>query len=129
MKIYRCLIQIFVKDLDKAVRWYKDILGMELVNKSDKWKSATMRLAGVDYDLCQPIPEWGSNWMKAKGNIGGLKGIFFYTKDINKTYQQLKSKGVKFLKAPFKTPWGEYKAHFVDPDGNEFSLCQGEIHS
>ena len=124
MDISRCLIQIFVKDLDKAVKWYKEKLGMKLIEKSDEWKSATLRFCGVDYDICQPIPKWGSNWIKAKRNIGGLRGIFFYTKDINKAYQELKSKGVKFQRPPFKTHWGEYKAHFIDPDGNEFSLCQ-----
>lgn len=97
---------------------------MKLVKKYDEWKSVVMTIGGVDYDICQPIPKWGSNWIKAKRNIGDLRGIFFYTKDINKTYQELKSKGVKFLKPPFKTPWGEYKAHFVDLDGNELSLCQ-----
>lgn len=126
MKIHRCLIQIFVKDFYKAIKWYKEKLGMKLVVKYNDYKSAVMRLAGVDYDICQPIPKWGSNWIKAKRNIGGLRGIFFYTKNVNKAYQELKSKGVKFLKPPFKTPWGEYKAHFIDPDGNEFSLCQEE---
>jgi len=124
MDIYRCLIQIFVTDLDKSVKWYQEKLGMELIEKSNEWKSATMRLCGVNYDICQPIAKWGSNWLKAKRNIGGLRGIFFYTKNIDITYQELKSKGVKFLKPPFKTPWGEYKAHFVDPDNNEFSLVQ-----
>lgn len=85
--IIRCLVQIFVKDFEKSVRWYQKKLGMKLISKSEKWKSATL---------------------------------------INKTYQKLQSKGVKFLRPPFKTPWGEYKAHFVDPDGNEFSLCQGK---
>jgi len=124
MGIHRCLIQIFVSDFDKSVKWYKEILGMEFVSKSDEWKSATFRLAGVNYDICQPNSKWGSNWLKAKRNIGGLRGIFFYTEDINKTFQEFKLKGVKFLKPPFKTPWGEYKAHFIDPDGNEFSLVQ-----
>lgn len=122
MEITKCLIQIFVKNLDQAINWYKGKLGMVLISRSDEWKSATMRIAGVDYDICQPIPKWGSNWKKAKQNIGGLKGIFFYTDDIDKTYQRMRTNGVKFLKPPFKTPWGEHKAHFVDPDGNEFSL-------
>lgn len=126
MTVTKCLIQIFVTDLDKSIAWYKEKLGMEMVSHSSEWKSATMRIGEVDYDICQPIPKWGSNWLKAKKNIGGLRGIFFYTDDINKTYKEMKTKGVKFLKPPFKTPWGEYKAHFVDLDSNEFSLVQDE---
>lgn len=128
MKITKCLIQIFVTDLDRSIDWYKKNLGMTLVSRSDEWKSATMRIGGVDYDICQPIPKWGSNWIKAKKNISGLQGIFFYTEDINGTYKEMYANGVKFLKPPFKTPWGEYKAHFIDPDKNEFSLCEGHIH-
>jgi len=128
MKINRCLIQIFVNDLDKSIAWYKEKLGMDLISHAKEWESATMRVGGVDYDVCQPIPKWGSNWLKAKRNIGGLRGIFFYTDNINQTYKEMKTKRDKFLKAPFKTPWGEYKAHFVDIDGNEFSLCEGHVH-
>jgi catechol 2,3-dioxygenase-like lactoylglutathione lyase family enzyme len=124
MDIFECLIQIFVSDLDKSLKWYQDKLCMELVSKSNEWKSATLKLSGVYFDICQPVAKWGLNWIKAKRNIGGLRGIFFYTEDISKTYHKLKLKGVKFLKPPFKTPWGEYKANFIDPDGNEFSLCQ-----
>lgn len=122
--IYRCLIQIFVSDYNRSVDWYRDNLGMELVTRSDKWKSATLRLAGVEYDICQPNRQWGSNWMKAKKQIGGLRGIFFYTKNISETYQMLSAKGVQFIRPPFTTPWGERKAHFIDPDRNEFSLIQ-----
>jgi len=55
MDIYRCLIQIFVTDLDKSVKWYQEKLGMELIEKFNEWKSATMRLCDVNYDICQPI--------------------------------------------------------------------------
>jgi catechol 2,3-dioxygenase-like lactoylglutathione lyase family enzyme len=124
MEVTKCLIQIFVSDLDKAITWYVEKLGMKLVSRSDDWKSATLSIGGVNYDICQPIPKWGSNWLKAKNKIGGLKGIFFYIKDINQSFIEMKSKGVKFLHPPFKTPWGECKAHFVDLDKNEFSLVQ-----
>lgn len=124
--IKSCLIQIFVKDFKESVEWYKEKLGFELLDYSEEWKSATLRGGGVFFDICQPIPKWGSNWMKAKRNIGGLRGIHFNVLDINEAYRKLKRKGVKFLKPPFKTPWGGYKAHFVDFSGNEFSLCQEE---
>jgi len=124
MKTKSCLIQIFVSDFKKAEDWYQKMLGTQLKNKSDEWKSISMELTGVVFDICQPIPKWGTNWVKVKKLIGGLKGIFFYVDDINSTYKELKTKGVEFLKPPFKTPWGEYKANFIDPDGNEFSLVQ-----
>lgn len=126
MRTKLCLIQIFVTDLKRAERWYREVLGMKMVRRSEKWKSLSMELSGVTFDICQPIPKWGANWIKAKRLIGGLKGIFFYVDNIDKAHRELKTKSVKFLKLPFKTPWGEYKANFVDPDGNEFSLVQEE---
>lgn len=81
------------KSLDKSIRLYREKVGMELVGHSDEWKSATMKIGSVDYDICQPVPKWRSNWMKAKRNIGGLRGIFFYTNNINKTYEEMKTRG------------------------------------
>lgn len=53
------------------------------------------------------------------------KGTFgfgvFECHDLNATYEELKSKGVTFKKAPTKEFYG-YEALFVDDSGNWFSL-------
>ena len=55
------------------------------------------------------------NWKELKPSI------VFLCDEVEKTYTELKSKGVKFIEKPSKMTWGTY-AKFVDIDGNEFLL-------
>jgi predicted enzyme related to lactoylglutathione lyase len=41
--------------------------------------------------------------------------------NVEKTYKELKERGVKFLSEPRQEPWGSF-AVFEDPDGNKFML-------
>jgi predicted enzyme related to lactoylglutathione lyase len=41
--------------------------------------------------------------------------------DIDKTYEELKGRGVEFEGPPQKQPWGKY-AMFKDSEGNRFVL-------
>lgn len=55
-----------------------------------------------------------------KGTFGAA---VFTCKDLLATYEELKSKGVVFKKAPTKEFYG-YEALFLDDSGNWFSLAQ-----
>lgn len=81
-----------------------------------------MKLNNTEFDIGTPNPTWGQGWKTVK--IGGRTPIFFETNNIHQTVKELKSKEVKFIEKISKRPWGEYKAVFADPDGNEFNLIQ-----
>ena len=53
--------------------------------------------------------------------IGTFQGISFMTDDVEKTYAELKKRGVEFSAGPTKQEWGTY-AIFKDVDGNQFVL-------
>ena len=55
------------------------------------------------------------NWKELKPSI------IFLCDDFDKTYKELKSKGVDFVEDPKRMAWGAY-AKFLDIDGNEFLL-------
>ncbi|MDD5182040.1 MAG: VOC family protein [Candidatus Nanoarchaeia archaeon] len=120
-------IQIFVSDFKKAEKWYSTVLGMKLVKRYPKFKCVLMKLSPVEFDIGTPIPNWGKDWDKLK--IGGRTPIFFETDNIKNTVKELKQKGVKFTEEISMRSWGEYKAVFVDPDGNEFSLIEINVGS
>jgi predicted enzyme related to lactoylglutathione lyase len=44
-------------------------------------------------------------------------GVAFAADDVQKTYEELRERGVEFIQPPKKEPWGEY-AIFVDSEGN-----------
>jgi predicted enzyme related to lactoylglutathione lyase len=56
----------------------------------------------------------------ARGAAGGL---FFSTDDIQRSYEELKGRGVEFLQEPTEQPYG-IDAGFRDPSGNQFRMAQ-----
>jgi predicted enzyme related to lactoylglutathione lyase len=56
----------------------------------------------------------------ARGAAGGL---FFTTDDANKTYEELKGRGVEFTQEPTEQPYG-IDAGFRDSSGNHFRVMQ-----
>ena len=95
-------ITIGVSDLKKSVSFFEDVLGLEKVGE---WPAyAIFDIAGVSFGL-EP---------KAKTEICLL------VDDVDKTYQNLKEKGLRFATEPKDQPWGVRDATFVDPDGNKF---------
>ena len=122
MEIKLDSIQIFVSDIEKAKKWYSEILGMTLIEEYPNIRCLFMKLDDTEFYIETPCPEWGEGWNTVK--IGGRTPIIFKTKNIEKTVEKLKSKSVKFVEEISKRPWGQYKAVFSDPDDNEFNLVQ-----
>ena len=97
-------IRIGVSDLEKSVSFYKDILGLE---KISEWSTgAIFDIGGVELGL----------ELKAKPEI------FLLVDDVDKAYQDLKGKGVKFVTEPKDQPWGGRTATLVDPNGITFTI-------
>jgi len=122
MKLKVGPIQIFVLDVKRAKNWYKKVLGMKLIREYPDFKCILMKLGKTEFDIGTPDPSWGEGWDKVK--VGGRTCIFFETDDIENVCKELKKKGVKFVEESYKRPWGEIKAVFADPDGNEFNLIE-----
>lgn len=95
-----------VSDLKRAVAFYESILGLK---KMKEWPNiAFFDVGGVQFGLAP----------------GESVGIHLLVDDLDKAYQSLKEKGVKFVSEPKDMPWGERTATFVDPDGNMLTLEQ-----
>jgi len=117
-------IQIFVSNIEKAKKWYSEVLGMDLIDEDDELKVLHMRLDGVDFYVETPNPKWEQGWDTVK--IGGRTQIIFATSDIKQTVKKLKRKEVRIVEEISKRPWDRYKAVFADPDGNEFNLVESK---
>ncbi len=97
-------ITIGVTDLKKSVSFFQEVLGLE---KIGEWPSyAIFDIEGVTLGL-EP---------KAKTEI------CFLVDDVDKTYRNLKDKGVEFVTEPKDRPWGVRDATIIDPDGNTFII-------
>lgn len=99
----------FVDDMNRAVAFYRDTIGLPLKFSSPEWTefatgSTTLALHAA-----------------SKENPAGTTHLGLHADDIAGAHRQLKSIGVRFTREP--TPeHGITLAEFVDPDGARVSL-------
>lgn len=116
-------ITIAVKDQDRALKFYTQILGFKLqvdVSKGEgKQRWIALEIPGAQTQVVLFTPEGHEE------RIGTSSNIIFTTDNIGKTYQELKDRGVQFTKGPANEPWGAY-ALFQDSEGNTFCLSSSK---
>ncbi len=108
------LIMLVVKDMDRSVQFYRDVLGVPLVFQTPHWSQ--LDAGNIQLGL---HPE--SDRLKASPSEGCSFG--FYLDDIQKTVAELKAKAVKVLQEPKKEQFG-WLALVADPDGYVVQLFQ-----
>lgn len=125
---------IFVLDQQEALEFYRDKLGFEV--RTDATMDGGFRWLTVgpkdqpNFEIILMKPDPGFMFDEATANQirelvqGGKLGAgVFDTPDCQKTYEELKARGVEFLSPPSEQPWG-IGAVFKDNSGNWFSLSQ-----
>ncbi|MBO9669244.1 MAG: VOC family protein [Sphingobium sp.] len=104
-----------VKDLEKGVAFYRDIMGFKLQFVEPQFHFASFEVGGQRFSLAA-----GGGDTHGSGDRN--TGIGFVVDDLDTVHAALAAKGVHFTMAPSKQPWGGYMAMFADPDGNIFYL-------
>lgn len=123
-------VTLVVTSQDESLDFYTEKVGFE--KKTDvqtpggiRW--VTVGPKGQDLELAlfamgsatDPAQqEWSKQWAPGKA-----PPIVLRVADCRKTFDELRSRGVKFPQTPIEHPWGT-AATFVDPDGNLFSIAQ-----
>src|SRR5271165_3673613 len=122
---YLCIqdIVVFVRDLDRSLRFYVDQLGFELI--ADKrvtsdgvgWIEVAPPDGSADLALVAPKPDSPEYKL-----IGGYRWLLFMTEDVDAKYKEWSERGVHFVSPPENASWGGTYTRFEDPDGNAFGL-------
>ena len=114
---------VVVSDMARSVAFYRDILGIPLKFESPDWSeflTGTTTLALHGGGLVSDHP--------AKGNgdkYAGTCSIGFNVEDVDKTYEELKAKGVRFVMPPTQRPGDGIKLSVcLDPDGLPIAVAQ-----
>lgn len=112
-------VSIPVKDQDKALKFYTEKLGFEVLTDvefgPDNQRWIELKIPGGETQVVLFTPEGHET------RVGTFSNIVFMSDDIHKTYKELKARGVKFTTEPTEEPWGTFTV-FQDPDGNTFCL-------
>jgi len=108
-------VTFYVSDLTKAARFYEETLGLEKKYKFSSYVG--FECGGIEIGLI-PKPEE----LQASDTVA--PSVEFLVDDVDKFYDELKKKGVKFTKELHDEPWGGRQATFADPDGNILEIVQ-----
>ena len=120
------LVQVY--DMPTSIRFYRDVLGFEVVTTSpkmgeDRFHWALLRLGdgqlmlntAYEFDEERPIPA-----DPARVAAHDDTGLFFDCPDVDAAYEELRRKGAT-VKQPILTSYGMKQMYLHDPDG--YSLC------
>ena len=121
-------ITIMVSDQQRALDFYTQKLGFTKKVDTDvakfRWIVVGPKDSNTVISLVDPasMREWSKDSIDNAGKkIGTQTGIWFFTKNIYDTYNELKSKGVEITK-PEKQGWGGIMSTVYDQDENSFGL-------
>ncbi|TSD99789.1 VOC family protein [Skermania sp. ID1734] len=126
--------QVWVHDQDEALEFYTGKLGLEL--RSDAtlpqmgFRWLTVGVPGQDVEIvlmAVPGPpvldEPTATEIRTLVAKGFAQTMFLATEDCQRTYEELRARGVEFTEPPTSRPYG-IDASFRDPSGNSFRLTQ-----
>src|SRR5256885_2766102 len=123
-------IAIVVADRHKAIRWYRDVLGLDVAYIGPRTSNVDPSVQGTPDDAGHWIemgplrPQTRIHVCQMDETEPGPTGITFLTNDIVADYERMQEMGVDFPVPPEKMEWGEWLGQFAGPDGNVFDLKQ-----
>lgn len=125
MKYLHTMIR--VNDLEASIRFYTEVLGMNLVSKDD-YPDGKFSLAFLSYGKTKQDPciELTYNWGVHSYELGNAFGhIALGTQDIDRACDKIRSMGGKIVREPGPMKHGTTVIAFVeDPNGYKIELIQ-----
>jgi len=124
-----CEIIIWTADMARATAFYRDILGMQVIEGSDKWSTFAPPDAAVDATPIlgvmattnsEPVP------FEMPGSNGVQQGaIFSFTvRNLIEAISKLEARGLDVIGTMYDDPaWGRC-VMYRDPDRNTFMLVE-----
>ena len=123
---------ITVNDVDEALGFYRDALGLEVRNDvgSGGYRWVTLGFAGQP-GLGVVLSEPHAGRSQADGDAlqelltkGVLPMTIFSTDDLDAAFERVRASGAEVLQEPMDQSWGPRDCAFRDPSGNMVRMSQ-----
>ncbi len=111
-------VAIFVHDIERAIAFYRDDLGLPL-----------MKQGSFGAEFLEDEPHLGVHpaiHPDARALVGRHTGVTFHVPNLLEFCDRLRERGVRFLAEPAQQHWG-IMAMVSDPDGNIFALWDDRV--
>jgi catechol 2,3-dioxygenase-like lactoylglutathione lyase family enzyme len=110
---------IYVKDVERGLRFYRDLLGFKLI-EDFRYEGAPvyarMRAPGGDGTIA--LHQAGPGVSVSSDGVR----LYFEVRDLDDFCRKLQQKAFHITQLPRMMPWGWRHAYINDPDGHEISL-------
>lgn len=120
-----------VNDPDLALRFYRDVLGLDVRNDVAKenlrWitvgaaNQPDVELVLTNYVNGSPADTDTVAALVAKG---AMNGVHFHTDDLDGLFDRLREAGAEIVQEPADQPWGARDGAVRDPSGNLVRIDQ-----
>ena len=120
---------IRVGDLDRSIGFYTDVMGMQLLRKSENEQyEYTLAFVGYGDESTGAVIELTYNWGTSEYEHGSAFGhIAIGVDDIYTTCDTLRAAGANITREPGPVKGGSTEIAFVeDPDGYKIELIQNK---
>ena len=119
-------IVLFVQNLVGCTAFYRDTFKLQYQG-SDAQSASFLLQDGLYMILLSP--EGAADLLGTQVNEpkieGGSRGLLAASvANVDAAYEELKAKGVTFVRPPTDQHWGLRTAHFLDPEGNLWEINQ-----
>ena len=107
-------VTVKVANMRNAVRFYRDVLGMEIIYGGEDDCFSSLRTT----DEKGPILN-----LEQGRSVTGWGRLILYVADVDAIWAHLREKGFH-PESPRDASWGERYFHMPDPDGHELSFAR-----
>jgi catechol 2,3-dioxygenase-like lactoylglutathione lyase family enzyme len=116
---------VIVTDPDKALDFYRDLLGLELrndvANEDFRWVTVgagsqpAVSIVLTNYLNGSPADNDAVTALVAKG---ALNGVHFHADDLDAAFEKIREAGAEIVEEPTEQFWGARDFAVRDPSGN-----------
>ncbi|MBT2486969.1 VOC family protein [Streptomyces sp. ISL-96] len=132
IRLSQCFIA--VDDHDKALAFYRDVLGLEVRNdvvfEGMRWVTVgSPSQPDVEIVLEPPLADPNASPADKQAMTellakGMLRGVIFSSDDVDATFERVWASGADVLQEPVDQPYGVRDCAFRDPAGNMLRFAQ-----
>jgi len=114
-------ISLTVKDLQKSLAWYTDVIGFTLdrkIERDGKLRGVALKAGTVRISINQD--DGAKGWTRVKGE--GFSFVITTDQNIDAIAAGIRARGGVLDTEPADMPWGARVFRFRDPDGYRISI-------
>jgi PhnB protein len=113
-----------VRDVERAIRWYADVLGAietgRVTLPDGTTMTADLRIGDATVAIARELPSWG---VLSPESLGGTYGaLHLRVTDADATWRAAVAAGATPFEPVRDAPWGVRTGHFVDPFGHRWAV-------